>query len=164
VVAIAGVAIAYALGPLILSRRLADLPGLGVIAVSLLVSSLLYLPLGIAQAPSSWPSGRIVLSVVGLAVICTALAFLLFFQLIAEVGPARATVITYVNPAVALLLGVVILDEQVSVATGIGFVLILLGSVLATARNRPSRPRRSRTATTAADVECHDLASPVPEP
>jgi hypothetical protein len=65
-------------------------------------------------------------------------AFLVFFALIAEVGPARATVITYVNPAVALVLGAIVLDERVTVATGVGFALILLGSVLATQREAPA--------------------------
>jgi drug/metabolite transporter (DMT)-like permease len=76
--------------------------------------------------------------VVGLAVVCTALAFVLFFALIADIGPARATVITYVNPAVAAVLGVVVLDEELTLGMGVGFVLVLAGSVLAT---RP--PRRT---------------------
>ncbi len=66
--------------------------------------------------------------------LCTALAFLVFFALIAEVGPTRSTVITYVNPAVAVLLGVWLLDESFTLATALGFVLILAGSVLATRR------------------------------
>jgi drug/metabolite transporter (DMT)-like permease len=72
--------------------------------------------------------------VIVLAVVCTALAFLLFFALIAEVGPVRATVITYINPAVAALLGVVALGENFTVGMGAGFVLVLIGSVLATGR------------------------------
>ncbi len=73
---------------------------------------------------------------IALGVICTAVAFVLFFRLIAEVGPARATVITYVNPAVALVLGVVVLNESFTVVTAIGFALILVGSVLGTGRDR----------------------------
>ena len=76
----------------------------------------------------------------GLAVICTAVAFLVFFQLIAEVGPARSTVITYVNPAVAVLLGRADPGRAVHAATAVGFVLILLGSVLATSRKAPVEP------------------------
>jgi drug/metabolite transporter (DMT)-like permease len=160
VVALALVAVAYAVGPLVLSRHLSDLPGLGVIAVSLSVAALAYLPAGIAEAPSRWPSGKVVLSVLGLAVICTAIAFLVFFELIAEVGPARSTVITYVNPAVALLLGVVVLNESFGVATAVGFVLVLAGSVLATSQNRAPRPEPG----SARDIECVDLAQPVAEP
>jgi drug/metabolite transporter (DMT)-like permease len=76
----------------------------------------------------------------GLAVICTAVAFLGFFALIAEAGPARASVITYVNPAVAVALGVGILGEHLTAAMAIAFVLILGGSVLATRTSRPSQP------------------------
>jgi len=80
-----------------------------------------------------WLSGLPALgSVVALAVICTALAFVLFFELIAEAGPVRATVITYVNPAVAAVLGVTILSERFTVGMGVGFALVLAGSVLAT--------------------------------
>ncbi len=75
-----------------------------------------------------------ILALAGLGVVCTALAFLLFFALIAEVGPVRATVITYVNPAVALALGVAVLGEPFTASTGAGFVLIVLGSFLATSR------------------------------
>jgi drug/metabolite transporter (DMT)-like permease len=80
------------------------------------------------------PSAHVVESVVGLAVVCTALAFLIFFALIAEVGPVRATVITYVNPAVAAALGVTILSEQLSAGMLVGFALILVGCILATGR------------------------------
>jgi drug/metabolite transporter (DMT)-like permease len=79
------------------------------------------------------PGSHVVLSVIGLATICTALAFIVFFALIAEVGPLRATVITYVNPAVAAILGVVVLDESFTAGMGIGFALVLAGSYVATA-------------------------------
>ena len=134
---VAGVAVGYAVGPIILSRYLADVPGLGVIAVSLAVSALVYAPIAAFQLPHEPPSGKVIASVVTLAVICTAVAFLLFFLLIAEVGPVRATVITYVNPAVAAALGVGLLGERFTTGMGVGFVLVLLGSVLAT---RPHAP------------------------
>src|SRR5919107_1101310 len=139
--AVGVVAIGYALGPFILARHLSDLPELGVVAASLLVSAAVYLPFGIAQAPGAMPSAPAVASVITLGVVCTAVAFVLFFRLIAEVGPARATVITYVNPAVALVLGVVVLGESFTVVTAIGFALILVGSVLGTGRDR----RRAET-------------------
>jgi drug/metabolite transporter (DMT)-like permease len=140
VVAVAVVAVCYAVGPLILSRWLSHLPGLGVITMSLALTALVYLPLGLAQAPSSWPSAKVVLAVCGLAVVCTAVAFLVFFALIAEIGPTRSTVITYVNPAVAVLLGVTLLDEAFTAATAVGFALILAGSVLATRRAAVAGP------------------------
>lgn len=134
IAAVAVVAVGYAAGPLILARRLADLPALGVVAMSLTLSGVLYLPPGVASAPDHWPSAAVLAAVVVLAVVCTAAAFLLFFALIAEVGPARSVVITYVNPAVAVLLGVAVLGERFTAATGVGFALILAGSVLATSR------------------------------
>jgi len=137
------VAVCYAVGPAILQRWLSHLPALGVITASLALTAVAYVPIAAFSLPSETPSGPAIASVVALAVVCTALAFLLFFALIAEVGPVRATVITYVNPAVAAVLGVVILDEHFTVAMGIGFALVLAGSVLAT-RTRPE-PKASRT-------------------
>ena len=105
--AVALVVIGYALGPAILARSLSDLPPLGVVAASLAIAAVAYLPAGIVAAPLGLAVDEgDILAVLGLAVICTAVAFLIFFKLIAEVGPARSTVITYVNPAVAVLLGV----------------------------------------------------------
>lgn len=157
------VSVCYAVGPVILARWLSGQPGLGVITVSLLVSALIYLPIGVSQLPAEMPSGKVVWAVVGLAVICTAIAFVVFFELIAEVGPSRATVITYLNPAVALLLGMAILDESFTVATAVGFTLILAGSVLAT-RSRGSGTDRVRRSRSSVDSDCEAVASPVAEP
>jgi drug/metabolite transporter (DMT)-like permease len=132
-----GVAVCYAIGPLIVSRRLSDLPALGVIAASLLLAAVAYAPAAVTQLPHAWPSGEVIAAVATLGLLCTALAFLLFFALIAEVGPVRATVITYVNPAVAVTLGVLLLHEPFTAGIAVGFVLILGGSVLA-ARAAPA--------------------------
>jgi drug/metabolite transporter (DMT)-like permease len=126
------VAVCYAVGPLILARRLGGLPALGIVAASLALSALLYAPLAAANWPSRFPSAHVVESVVGLAVVCSAFAFLIFFALIREVGPLRAMVFTYVNPAVAAVLGVTLLNERLTVGMVIGFVLVLAGSILAT--------------------------------
>ena len=128
------VAVGYAAGPIIIARRLPSLPALGVVAASLVLTALFYAPLAIPQLPRSIPSGKVLLAVLTLGVVCTALAFLLFFALIGEVGPVRATVITYFNPAVALLLGVAVLHEPFTLGAVVGFSLILVGSVLATRR------------------------------
>jgi drug/metabolite transporter (DMT)-like permease len=134
------VAIGYAVGPIILSRSMSDLPPYGVVASSLLITALVYLPFALLRWPSSMPSRHVVESVVGLAVVCTAVAFLIFFSLIAEVGPLRATVITYINPAVAAFLGVTLLSEHISAGMLVGFVLVLAGCVLATGRSREAIP------------------------
>jgi drug/metabolite transporter (DMT)-like permease len=136
------VAVCYATGPVILSRRLGGLPGIGVSAVSLSIAAVLYLVPGILMWPDSAPPASAVWSVVVLGLVCTALAFVLFYDLIAEIGPSRATVITYLNPAVALLLGIVVLGEQPTIGMFIGFPLVLLGSVLATRGPRPPADRR----------------------
>ncbi len=128
-------AIGYAFGPIIIARKLSDLPPLGVVTVSLLFAAVLYAPL----APWLWPTtvaADSALSVLALAVICTAVAFLVFFALIAEVGPARSTVVTYLNPAVAIVLGIAVLGEPFTVGMAIGFPLVIIGSILATARSR----------------------------
>jgi drug/metabolite transporter (DMT)-like permease len=161
VAAIVVVAFCYALGPLILSRYLSSLPGLGVVAASLAITAVIYLPFGWSQWPSGPVSAPAWLSVIALAVVCTAIAFVVFFQLIAEVGPARAVVITYVNPAVALVLGAIVLDEAVTVSILVGFALILVGSVLATARDREV-PAPTRQRTRDADTTC--LSNPLAEP
>jgi drug/metabolite transporter (DMT)-like permease len=132
------VALGYAIGPMIIERKLGALPALGVVAASLGITALVYAPFGLAQLPSTLPSPSVIFAVVVLGVVCTAFAFVLFFALIAEVGGPRATVITYVNPAVALALGVALLHEPFTYGIAIGFVLIVLGSVLATRRTPPS--------------------------
>jgi drug/metabolite transporter (DMT)-like permease len=136
------VAVCYAVGPLILQRWLADLPALGVIALSLAVTAVAYVPIVLLAGPAGELTAPAVGAVVALGVVCTAVAFLLFFALIAEIGPVRATVITYVNPAVAAVLGVAILNERFTLAMGIGFALVLAGSVLATRPGRPTAPTR----------------------
>jgi drug/metabolite transporter (DMT)-like permease len=128
------VAIGYAAGPIIIARRLPSLPAVGVVAASLALTALFYAPLAVPQLPRALPSGQVLLAVLILAVVCTALAFLLFFALIGEVGPVRATIITYFNPAVALLLGVAVLHEPFTLGAVVGFSLILAGSALATRR------------------------------
>ena len=98
---ILGVVIGYAIGPIIISRQLADLPPIGVITASLIIAAVVYAPFAVVLRPATVSQAAIG-SVVVLAVVCTAGAFLVMFALIAEAGPARMTLITYVNPAVAI--------------------------------------------------------------
>jgi drug/metabolite transporter (DMT)-like permease len=128
-------ALGYATGPLIISRRFADMPGLGLVAASFGLTAVGYAPLALATFPHH-VSGEVIAAVAVLTLVCTAVAFLLFFSLILEVGPARATVITFVNPAIAVALGVVLLGEPLTLGIAVGFPLILAGSVLATGRSR----------------------------
>jgi drug/metabolite transporter (DMT)-like permease len=127
-------ALGYAIGPLIAARALDGLPGMQVTVACLAFAALLYAPAAVWTWPSTLPSTGALGAIAGLAVVCTAIAFVLFFKLIAEVGPARATVITYLNPAVAVALGAIVLDEPLTLPILGSFVLILAGSVLATRR------------------------------
>jgi drug/metabolite transporter (DMT)-like permease len=126
------VVVGYALGPWILARYLSDLPGPSVITAALALCAIVYAPLALLQRPQHALSAPVLASMAGLTVVCTAVAFVAFFALIAEVGAMRSTVVTYLNPAVAVLLGVTVLGEPFGVATGVGFVLVLAGSFLAT--------------------------------
>lgn len=127
------VVIGYAVAPVVLVRRLADLPSIPVVSAALLVTALGYLPVAAFHVPSD-VGAKAVWALVGLATLCTAIAFIVFFALIAEIGAARSTVITYVNPAVAVLLGVLLLDESFTVGMAVGFPMVLVGSVLAARR------------------------------
>jgi drug/metabolite transporter (DMT)-like permease len=126
------VAFLYAIGPMIVKRRLSDLDPLGPVAASLGIAALLLTPFALADLPDSTPSADTFASVGVLGLLCSALAFLFFFRLIAEVGPGRATVITYINPVVALTLGVAVLDESITAGVVVGLLLILAGSWLST--------------------------------
>jgi drug/metabolite transporter (DMT)-like permease len=138
------VALCYATGPLIASRKLADLPPLGMTAVCLGLAAVVYSVPAALTWPSAMPSWRVLGALAGLAVVCTAAAFVIFFQLIAEVGPARASVITYVNPAVAVALGVSVLGERFTPSMAGAFALILGGSIFATrsGQRRAALPER----------------------
>jgi drug/metabolite transporter (DMT)-like permease len=137
-------ALGYATGPLIANRKLSELPRIGMTAACLGFTALLYLPAAAVTLPARLPAARVLASLAVLAVVCTAVAFILFFMLIAEVGPARATVITYVNPAVAVALGAGVLGEPFTALIGVAFVLILSGSVLATSAPRSAAPPPER--------------------
>jgi len=130
--AILVVAFLYAIGPMIVKRRLSDVDPLGPVAASLGIATLLVTPLALASLPDSTPSADTFASIAVLGLVCSALGFLVFFRLIAEIGPGRATVITYINPVVALALGVVVLDESVTTGVVVGLLLILAGSWLST--------------------------------
>jgi len=137
-VEIALVVIGYSVGPAILSRYLSDVPSVTVIGIALTLCALAYAPAAALQWPHAIPSPSVLGSLAVLAVVCTAIAFLLFFALIAEIGPVRATVITYVNPAVAAVLGITVLHENFTLGMGVGFVFVLAGSTLATRRAAPA--------------------------
>lgn len=126
----------YAAAPIIVSRRLADLDPLGPVAASLVVATVALLPAGLATLPRGMPGPAALWSILVLGVVCTALGLIVFFQLIAEAGPSRASVITYVNPLVAVVIGMLVLGEHIGAISVAGLVLILGGSWLSTGGGR----------------------------
>jgi drug/metabolite transporter (DMT)-like permease len=133
--------VGYALGPIIITTMLSDAPQIAVITLAQAVAAVMYSPLLAYEiVAGTWKAAGPVplaswLSVAALGALCTALAFTLLFRLIDEVGPGRATVITYINPAVAVLLGIALLNEPFTAGIAVGFPLVLLGSVLATRKS-----------------------------
>jgi len=123
--------VGYAAAPLIISRHLSALDPLGPVAASLIVSSLALLPAALAWPPRGWPVASAVVAIAVLGVVCTVAGLIVFFQLIAAAGPSRASLITYVNPVVAVIVGVITLHEHVGVMSLVGLALILGGSWLA---------------------------------
>jgi len=136
ILAVALTVIGYATGPLVISRSLPDVPGVAASSIALFVTAVVYAPFAVPRLDEiADASASAVVSLVALGAICTALALALFFALIREVGPQRALVITFVNPAVAVLLGVVLLGEPFTLGIAVGLPLVLVGCVLATRRS-----------------------------
>ena len=133
------VALLYATAPFIVATKLAHVPSLGTITLSLLAVGVAYLPFALLTQHEV-PTIRSGVSLAALGIFCTALAFLGFFALIGEVGPARAPLFTYVNPIVAILLGVLVLGESLSLGLLVGFPLVIVGCWLAATGGR-LRPR-----------------------
>jgi drug/metabolite transporter (DMT)-like permease len=153
------VAVCYAIAPFIVATKLKDVPSLGTITLSLAAVGLFYLPIGVLTQHQA-PTTRSTVSLVALGVLCTALAFMAFFALIAEVGPARAPLFTYVNPVVAIVLGTILLGEELSVGLLIGFPLVILGCWLAATGGIVARRARPRPAPLGeADLTCAESRS-----
>lgn len=133
------VAILYAIAPFIVARKLADVPALGTITLSLLMIGILYLPIGLLTQHEV-PTLPSIGALIALGVVCTAVAFLAFFALIREVGPVRAPLFTYVNPVVAIVLGALILSEPLTPGLLVGFPLIIAGCWFAATGGRLRAP------------------------
>jgi drug/metabolite transporter (DMT)-like permease len=133
----------YALGPAILAKWMSDLPAAGLMAIGCALTAAVYAPVVAATGgwPSAWPSASVIVSAVLLAAVCSAGGFTLMAALVAEVGPVRTTTVTYLNPAVAITAGAVILGEPITVWAVAGFALILAGCYLVAARPASRRAR-----------------------
>ena len=131
-------ALGYAVGALLLKHSpLAELPRIGIAAAECSITTVVLLPLTVTHFPTSIPSVKVIMSLLVLGLLCTALALPIFFALIQEVGASRGTVITYINPAVSVLLGVLVLREPLTLGIVAGFLLIIAGSWFSTTGTIP---------------------------
>ena len=125
-------AFGYAVGPMTLKAKLRELDPRATMGASLLIAGIVLTPFAALAPPDEMPDTDVLVSLLVLGIVCTALAFVIFGWLIAEIGPGRALVITYVNPVVAVALGVLVLDERPGAGAVAGLLLILAGSWLST--------------------------------
>jgi drug/metabolite transporter (DMT)-like permease len=140
-------AVGYAVGPMLLKKRFSAVDPRATMAGALAIAAVALTPAAIVAPPGAPVPTEAVLSIVALGIFCTAAAFVLFGALIGEVGPSRATVITYVAPAVAVALGVVALDEKPGAGAIAGLLLIIAGSWLSTGGRLPPGMGAFRRAT-----------------
>jgi len=124
-------AVGYAYAVIMITRKLPGVSGIAINAVAMAISAVVYIPFAIAQRPRGAVSTNALLSLLGLGVLCTAAAFVVFFMVMRDIGPARASLVTYVNTAVAVLLGSLILSEPFTLGMAIGLPMVLVGSYFA---------------------------------
>lgn len=136
-VAILGASACYALSTFVVKGRYHGSPAIAVSAISCAVAALLTLPLAAATTHPGTPGLRAVLALVALGVLGTALAFVIFYRLMAEIGAGRASLVSYLAPGVALVYGALLLDEEVGWAALAGLALILGGVAIASRRRPP---------------------------
>ena len=134
-------AIGYAIGPMIVKLGMAGLDSRAMMGASLLVATVILAPFAALDLPTRTPTVGAFAAVAGLGVLCTAIAFVVYTVLIREAGTSRATVITYINPLVAVILGVTLLGERPGTGAVAGLLLILAGSWLSTGGRIPPAAR-----------------------
>jgi drug/metabolite transporter (DMT)-like permease len=161
----------YAVGGFMVKHRLATRPPIGVAAWVVTAAAVLLVPVALIGFPDATPGLGPVAAVTALGVIGTGVAFAIFYDLIATVGPARAFIVTYLAPGFAVVYGATLLDESIGVVTIAGLALILLGSYLAAEGANPlrllGRWRRGSLIDPAAEEPCGAVpigSEVVPEP
>ena len=135
-VLIASVSYAYAVN--MITRKTPGISGIAINGLAMLLSTVIFAPFALTHLPTASPSTNAVLATVGLGVICTAFAFWVFFLVLDEIGAARASLVVYPNTAVAVVLGIFLLDEKITLAIAIGLPLVLVGSYFAS--RKPEAP------------------------
>jgi len=123
--------VGYSWAVTMVNARIPHVDGIAINAFAMLITAIFYLPIAIIQAPSHLPSAKVLISVLSLGLFPTALAFILFFILLKEIGTARGSLVTYLNTAFAVLLGVILLHEPLTLGIAIGLPLVLIGSYFA---------------------------------
>jgi len=131
-------AIGYAWAVTMVTAKIPHIEPISINAVAMVFTMFVYLPFLILHAPEKTPSIEAIGSVVVLGLFPTALAFILFFQLIKDIGTARGSLVTYLNTAFAVLLGVIILGEKFTLGIAIGLPLVLIGSYFASRKTTTS--------------------------
>ncbi len=124
-------ALGYAIAPMMIRRKAPNLNGLAINSLAMFFTAIIYIPVGVIQWPATAPSAKAIWSLLVLGIFPTAIAFVVFFKVIIDVGPTRASMVTYINTAVAVLLGIIVLSEPITLGIGLGLPLILIGSYLA---------------------------------
>ena len=131
-------AASYAWAVNMITRKAPGTSGVAINGIAMTISALIFTPFAIQSWPEQMPSTEVLLSTLGLGLICSGLAFWVFFLVIAEIGPARASLVVYPNTAVAVVLGILILKEEITLALAIGLPLVLAGSYLASRKPNPA--------------------------
>ncbi len=128
-------AMGYAYAPIRVNQKIPHVDGMAINGFAMLTTAIFYLPFAIVQAPNHLPSTKAISAVVGLGLFSTAFAFIYFFKLMRDIGPARASLVTYVNTAFAVILGVIILGEPLTLGIALGLPLVLIGSYFASRKS-----------------------------
>ena len=121
----------YAWAVNMVSRKVPGVSGIAINGLAMTFATLIYLPFALTHLPEQAPSAKALLSTIGLGVLCTAMAFWIFFLVLDEIGPARASLVVYPNTAVAVVLGIIVLREPLTLAIAIGLPMVLIGSYFA---------------------------------
>jgi len=132
-------AASYAWAVNMITRKAPGISGIAINGIAMMISSVIFAPFAIANRPETLPSLEVTLSMLGLGVLCSGIAFWVYFVVLDEIGPARASLVVYPNTAVAVVLGIVILREPITLAILIGLPLVLVGSYFAS-RKPNSQP------------------------
>lgn len=124
-------AFSYAWAVNMITSKAPDASGIAINGIAMAISTAIFAPFALTNLPKSTPSSDAILATIGLGVLCTAIAFWIFFKVLDEIGPARASLVVYPNTAIAVVLGIILLDEKLTLAIAIGLPLVLVGSYYA---------------------------------